>query len=71
MSTTILNTPVASACMTAASSPGFWLRLRAGLERHGRRRAATELRRLSALHAFGDPTLARQLLAAAASAERG
>jgi hypothetical protein len=70
MSTTILTIPVASAC-TKAAPPSVWLRLRAGLERHGRRRAALELRRLAALHAFGDPVLARQLLAAAASTERG
>ncbi len=70
MSTTALNIPLSGARMQAAS-PGLRLRLRTALERHGRRRAATELRRIAALHAFSDPVLTRQLLDAAASAERG
>jgi hypothetical protein len=70
MSTTALNIPLPGA-RTKAATPGLWLRLWAALERHGRRRAATELRRIAAMHDFSDPALTRQLLDTAAGAERG
>ncbi len=56
---------------TAPAAGTFWQRLWAAVERHGQRRAAAELRRVARLHAFTDPALTRQLLAAAADAERG
>ncbi len=69
MNTSILNIPLPGA-RTKTATPGFWLRLWAALERHGQRRAATELRRIAALHDFNDPVLTRQLLDTADSAER-
>jgi hypothetical protein len=72
MSTSILRHPnlrQASIAQVAATS-GIWQRVWAGIERHGQRRAAAELRRMAAVHAFADPELNRELLAAAARAER-
>lgn len=71
MSTSILRHPnlrQASIAQVSATT-GFWQRVWAGIERHGQRRAAAELRRMAAVHAFADPELNRQLLAAAARAE--
>jgi hypothetical protein len=71
MSTTILHHPnlrLAAIAQVSASS-GFWQRVWAGIERHGQRRAAAELRRVAAVHAFADPELSHQLLAAASRAE--
>ena len=49
MTTTSLHAPrLAKAPAQRPATAGFWQRLWAGLEAHGQRRAAAELRRLSA-----------------------
>jgi hypothetical protein len=66
MSTIVLHTP--GAPRAERQTPTFLLRLWAALEAHGQRRAAVELRRVAARHAYGDPALANQLMAAADAA---
>lgn len=70
MSTSVLRHPHHLGPITG-TTPGFWQRLWAGIERHGQRRAAAELRRIASHHVFSDPAMTRALLDAAAHAERG
>lgn len=69
MSTTLHAPRLATAPAQRPATAGFWLRLWAGLEAHGQRRAAAELRRLSVHHAFADPALSQRLRAIANQTE--
>ena len=70
MTTTSLHAPrLAKAPAQRPATAGFWQRLWAGLEAHGQRRAAAELRRLSVHHAFADPELSQRLRAIASRTE--
>jgi hypothetical protein len=72
MTTTSLHAPrLAKATAQRPAMAGFWQRLWAGLEAHGHRRAAAELRRLSIHHAFTDPELSKRLRAIASQSEVG
>ncbi len=69
MSTIVLQPTRAPRSVSGTDNAGLVQRLWSALEAHGQRRAAQELRRVAARHAYGDPVMASRLLAAAEAAD--
>lgn len=69
MSTTVLNRHTSALHTSHGGAPGLWAQFWSAFERHGQRRAASELRRHADLQAFCHPDLARSMRAAADRAE--